>query len=142
MEIVIAGSVALCVWGYWRSRQYKNETRLDYRRWVAFYDGSYSPLNHSRMGTAFIAQALRYGAEIGVFVPDQIAPMRDFLKRQKTTAMLLALRDKALPAVYGVLSEKEVNNTPARAIGMLMLLSWFAPEGKADEQVRQALVRC
>ena len=94
------------------------------------------------MGTAFIAQALRYGAEIGVFVPDQIAPMRDFLKRQKTTAMLLALRDKALPAVYGVLSEKEVNNTPARAIGMLMLLSWFAPEGKADEQVRQALVRC
>lgn len=142
MEIVIAGSVALCAWGYWRSRQYNKETQLDYRRWVAFYDGSYSPLNHSRMGTAFFAQALRYGTELGVFVPEQIAPMRNFLKGQKTSAMLGALRDKALPAVYGVLGEKEVNNTPARTVGMLMLLSWFAPEGKADEQLRQALVRC
>lgn len=94
------------------------------------------------MGAAFISQALHYGAEIGVFVPDQIAAMRDFLKNQKTSAMLFTLRDKALPAVCGVLGEKQVNNTPARAIGMLMLLSWFAPEGKADEQVRQALVRC
>ncbi|MCZ2495894.1 hypothetical protein GN316_03920 [Xylophilus sp. Kf1] len=94
------------------------------------------------MGAAFIAQALRYGSEIGVFVPEQIASMRDFLKAQKTSALLVDLRDKALPAVYGVLGEKGVNNTSARTVGMLMLLSWFAPEGKADEQVRKALVHC
>jgi hypothetical protein len=132
--------IAVAIW-LWKSRQADKQTMLDFDAWVHRYETASSAFKRSRMAIAFLNQSIHYAREMGAINSKQQAIIISTLKQQQASTTLTIWFGSALPAVERAVGFNDVANTPARAIGMLMLLAWMAPATERENAVRQFLFR-
>lgn len=132
--------IAVVVW-LWKVRQTDKQTMLDFDAWVHQYETAPSPLKRSRMAVAFLNQSIHYAWKMDAINSKQRAIITSTLKQQQASTTLMTWLGSALPAVERAVGSNDVANTPARAIGMLMLLAWMAPDNERENAVRRFLFR-
>lgn len=93
------------------------------------------------MAVAFLNQSIHYAWSTGAINSKQREVVTRVLKQMKATTTLVSWFGSALPAVERATSVQELSNTPARAVGMLLLIAWMAQDGDGESAVRQYLYR-
>jgi hypothetical protein len=139
MELLIAIVVIAVAGWFWKSRQYDKQTTLDFDAWVQAYESAASPLKRSRMAVAFLSQSIHFAWTMSAINSKQRESITKVLKGQRATTTVMMWTGSALPAV--IRAAGDVSNTPARAVGMLMLLAWMSPDNGGENAVRQYLFR-
>lgn len=119
--------LAVVAW-FWKSRQYDKQTTLDFDVWVQAYEATSSPFKRSRMAAAFLSQSVDFAWKMSAINSKQRDAVTGVLKGQRATTTVTMWLGSALPAVIRAVGEKDVANTPARAVGMRMLLVWMSPD--------------
>lgn len=141
MEIIGIVALAIAAWWIWSSRQYDKLTTLDFDHWASKYHTSASPLSRRRTAVAFVAQSIDFAWKMGAINSREREAITGVLKKLNAPTALTLWFGKALPAVEGVVGPKQVAESPARMIGMLLLLAWMAPEGEREQAVRRFLAQ-
>lgn len=139
MELLIAFVVVAVAGWFWKSRQYDKQTTLDFDAWVQAYESASSPLKRSRMAVAFLSQSVHFAWTMSAINSQQRESITEVLKGQSATTTVMMWTGSALPAV--IRAAGDVSSTPARAVGMLMLLAWMSPDHGGESAVRQYLFR-
>ena len=139
MEFFVALVVLVIAWWLWRSRKFDKLTTIDFDSWLEKYDSAATPLIRSGMAVAFLAQSVDFAWKMGAINSKQRDTISTILKKQGATTTMVMWCGSALPVVLRVLGKQEVSNTPARAIGMLMLLAWITPETEREDALRKFL---
>lgn len=139
MEFFVALVVAVFAWWLWRSRKFDKLTTIDFDSWLEKYESAATPLVRSGMAVAFIAQSVDFAWKMGAINSKQKDATSAILKKQGATTTMVMWYGSALPVVVRVLGEQEVSNTPARVVGMLMLLAWITPEAERQDTLRKFL---
>ncbi|OZA27220.1 MAG: hypothetical protein B7X93_09375 [Hydrogenophilales bacterium 17-61-9] len=139
MELLVwIAVIALAGW-FWKSLQYDKQTTYDFDVWIHSYETTSSPFKRSGMAVAFLSQSIHFAWAMGAINSKQREIITRHLKSQRATTSLTMLLGTGLPAVIRVVGQNEVSDTPARAIGMLMLLAWMSPDNDPESAVRQHL---
>ncbi len=125
----------------WRSRQYDKQTTHAFDSWHAKYEKASSPGQASRMAVAFLSQSIHLALSAGAINRKQRDAVTATLKQMRATTAMTMWLGSSLPNVLRVIPPEEVSNTPARAVGMLMLLAWMSPKGEEENSVRAFLFR-
>lgn len=141
MEIIIAAAVFLVAAWFWRARQYDKQALLDFDSWVAKYENASSPLQASRMAVAFLSQSIHFAWERGAINSQQRDAVTAVLKQMRATTVITMWLGSSLPSVLRVVPTEEVSRTPARAVGILMLVAWMSPKGGEENAIRAFLFR-
>lgn len=141
MEIAIGVLILIVAGWVWRARQYDKFTTLDFDAWLSKYDAASNPLQRSRMAVAFLSQSIHMAWSMGAINSKQRDAVTEILKSQPATTTMIVWLGKALPAVARVVSQADVCNTPARTVGMFMLLAWMSPDDEQENAIRQFLSR-
>jgi hypothetical protein len=130
-------TVATAAWWFWSSRQYDKLTTLDFDHWVAKYHALTNPGSRSRSATAFVAQSIDFAWKMGAINSKDRESITRTLKKINTTTIVTMWFGQALPAVENAVGSKQVAESQARMVGMMMLLAWMAPERERENAVRQ-----
>lgn len=141
MEIFLGIVGLLVVAWLWRSRHYDKQTTLDFDVWLANYEAVSNPLQQSRMAVAFISQSIHMAWSSGIINSKQRDIVTATLKSQRATTTLMMWFGSALPAVIRAVGRDDLSNSPARMVGMLILLAWISPEAERENAVRQFVFR-
>ena len=140
MELLIALVVIVVIAWFWRVRQADKQTMQDFDAWLHQYHTATSASKRSRMAVAFLNQSIHYAWSTGAINSKQREVVTRVLKQMKATTTLVSWFGSALPAVERATSVQELSNTPARAVGMLLLIAWMAQDGDGESAVRQYLL--
>ena len=135
MEIVIAIAVFIVAAWFWRARQYDKQTLLDFDSWISRYENAASPLQASRMAVAFLSQSIHFAWDRGAINSKERDAVTAALKQMRATTVITMWLGSSLPSVLRVIPQEKISNTPARAVGMFMLLAWMSPEGKGEDAI-------
>lgn len=136
MEILLVIVAVLIAAWFWRARQYDKQTLLDFDSWVSKYEAAASPLEASRMAVAFLSQSIHFAWSMGAINSKQRETVTAVLKQMHATTTITMWLGSSLPSVLRVVGTEEVANTQARAIGMLMLLTWMSPKEEQENTLR------
>lgn len=141
MALFIAFLVIAAGGWFWKSRQYDKQTTLDFDAWLSTYEAASSPLKKSRMAVAFLSQSIHFAWAMGAINSKQRDTITSILKGQRAATSVMMLMGSAFPAVVRAIGAEEVPNTPARTVGMLMILAWMSPDNDGENAIRQYLFR-
>lgn len=141
MEILFVIVALLVAAWFWRAKQYDKQTTLDFDAWYLKYEQASSPLQASRMAVAFLSQSIHFAWSTGAINSKQRDAVTAVLKQMQATTTMTMWVGSSLPSVLRVVGTEEVSNTPARAVGMLMLLAWMSPKGEQEQALRAFLLR-
>ncbi len=141
MELVFGLIVVVVVGLIWKTRQRDKQTTLDFDDWLSKYEATNSPFTRSGMAVAFLQQSIHFAWTMGAINSKQKEIITSTLKQQRATTTMMMWLGSALPAVIRVVGKEEVANTPARGVGMLMLLAWMSPDSDRENVIRQFLFR-
>lgn len=141
MELVLVAIAAGAGWWIWRSRRRDKMMLLDFGVWRGWYDSPQSPAAKSQMAAAFLAQSLHFAVESGAVAAQNRGAIAKVLRNGGAQATLMSILGVGLPVLHRLAGEAEVERTPARAVGALLLLAWISPKGQGEEAVRKHLFR-
>lgn len=139
MEIIIVVSMLLIAAWFWRARQYDKQTLLDFDSWVSKYENAASPLQASRMAVALLSQSIHFAWERGAINSKQRDSVTAALKQMRATTVITMWLGSSLPSVLRVIPHEKICSTPARGVGVFLLLAWMAPEGEAENAIHAFL---
>lgn len=141
MEFVFGLAVIVIFGWVWNSRHRDKQTTLDFDEWISKYEAATSPTRQSGMAVALLNQSIHLAWTMGAINSKQKEAVTANLKGQRATTTMLMWLGSALPVVTRVVGKADVANTPARAVGMLMLLAWMSPDSERENVIRQFLSR-
>lgn len=139
MEFVVGLVVVVIVVFAWRTRQRDKQTTLDFGQWMSKYEATKSPSTQSGMAVALLNQSIHLAWTMGAINGMQKEIITANFKQQRATTIMLTWLGSALPVVIRVVGKEDVDHTPARAVGMLMLLAWMSPDSERDAVIRRFL---
>lgn len=136
MEILLGIIALLIATWFWRSRNYDKQTTLDFDFWVSKYESASSPTQRSAMAVSMMQQSIHFAWTMGAINSKQREIVTQILKGHSATTIMVQWIGSALPAVIRVVGQQEVANSPARAVGALMLIAWMSPENERENAIR------
>jgi len=139
MAFLLGVFAALAVWFWWAMRRRDRLTLLPFDVWRLRYESADSLADGHAIAAAFLAQSLHFAVESGAIEAKHKRAIARTFKTMGSCNALMLLLGKALPAVHCVVGQAEVDRSPARAVGALLLLAWIAPEGRGDAAIRSFL---
>lgn len=141
MEFVIGLVVVVILALVWKARQRDKQTTLDFDHWISKYEATTSPSTKSGMAVALLNQSIHLAWTMGAINGKQKEIITANLKQQRATTTMIMWLGSALPVVIRVVGKEDVANTPARAVGMLMLLAWMSTDSEREAVIRRFLFR-
>lgn len=139
MELFIGLVIAGIAYWVWRTRKYDHLTNSDFDAWLALYATSSSPFEKSGMAVAFLQQSIHLAWSLGAINGKQKDLVTAHLKQREATATVMEWLESVLPYVARSVGEREIADTPARTVGMLMLIGWMA-EDNPEHAIRRFML--
>lgn len=141
MELILGVIVVAIAALIWKTRQRDKQTNLDFDQWILKYEATTSPITQSGMAVALLNQSIHLAWTMGAINSKQKEVITANLKQQRATTTMMMWLGSALPVIIRIVGKNEVANTPARAVGVLMLLAWMTPAADRENVIRQFLLR-
>lgn len=141
MEYLIGLFVILGIWWFLRTKRYDKQALLDFDVWTKKYQTAASQLEQLSMATAFVMQSVHFAWSSGAINGKQKDAVMNALEKIGAKNALVMWMGSSLPVVIRVVGESELSGTPARAVGMLMLLVWMSPDQEGENNLRGFLFR-